>query len=284
MEWSAHLYEAIEKIVGVGPAFPLDLKHGKGVRDDQPPADVPPLGYGDEVALGSWQARCMDGRVAGLAGEQASMDEVFRKVADPKRPVSRDLYLFLRKSAPLSSVGILMANYQKRKYRGKNFAINSLASWAPISNIQKRKKYPPGNMSTARHTPRHTLYFATPRLAVLHLSIVCLALPLLAIHPASPHFAIRFTSPRHTLRRATLRHTPPYASPYTSPCHTIRLATPYASPRHTLRHTMHHHTPPHTSPYAPSRFAIRFTSPRHTLRHTTLHHTLCHAMPHHTSP
>ena len=170
-----------------------------------------------------------------------------------QQKTASNLYLFLRESAPLSSVGILMANYQKRKYRGKNFAINSLASWAPISNIQKRKKYPPGNMSTARHTPRHTLYFATPRLAVLHLSIVCLALPLLAIHPASPRFAIRFTSPRHTLRRATLRHTPPYASPYTSPCHTIRLATPYASPRHTLRHT-------------------------------TLHHTLCHAMPHHTSP
>ena len=38
-----------------------------------------------------------------------------------------NLYLFLRESAPLSSARSLMADYQKRKYRGNFFAINSLA-------------------------------------------------------------------------------------------------------------------------------------------------------------
>ena len=50
-----------------------------------------------------------------------------------------NLYVFLRESAPLSSARVLMADYQKRKYRGKNLAIRSSAGWAPILNCQKRK-------------------------------------------------------------------------------------------------------------------------------------------------
>ena len=147
--------------VGLGPYFPLSV--------DRPVRDPLTLFIGDEPRLGPPSlillrfptthcllrlenvTRCIP--VYSTAPPSLLSDKIEdQSIVSPPiirsiiphrhcsvRSTTMHLYVFRPESAPLSSARVLMADYQKRKYRGKNLAIRSSAGWAPILNFQKRK-------------------------------------------------------------------------------------------------------------------------------------------------